>query len=132
MGDSTSKEATARLVQLAGEIDHLESSRLEMLKRVESIRHDLQNGGLRMAKLRGSVELLREHLANTVAAAAELRAIEEEVRQTGMSVVRMDSDSLGLLFEADSLRESLSEAEDEMERLLSILIEGKTKLPRGH
>jgi ribosome-associated translation inhibitor RaiA len=35
-------------------------------------------------------------------------------------------------FEASSLMDSLDEAEDQLERLSSILVEGKVRPPRGH
>jgi hypothetical protein len=41
-------------------------------------------------------------------------------------------DAVNLVFEADSLRDTLDEAEDEMEQLSSILTEGKPRGSRGH
>ena len=41
-------------------------------------------------------------------------------------------DAVNLVFETDSLRDTLDEAEDEMEQLSSILADGKPRGSRGH
>lgn len=125
-------EAALRLAELSREIDDLERGRTGLIERVERLRHQLQLAGRRTTAAHASVDMLRKHVSTNIAAAAEIRAIEQEVRDLGVAAVTMDDEAIGLLFEADSLQKTLTEAEDEMERLLSILIEGKQKQPRGH
>lgn len=127
-----SRETAIRLAELTARIHEIEAGRLSLIRRFDEVRSELQKSQERASTLKASLQMLREHLATSAAAAAELRALEDEIQSMGVSVVRLDSDSLGLLFEADSLRQLIGEAEDEMERLLTALIEGKTKLPRGH
>lgn len=126
------EEAAFRLAELGCEIDDLERGRAGLLERVEMLRSQLQLIGQRTTAAHASVDMLREHVATSIAAAAGIRAIEREIRELGVATVTMDSETIGLLFEAESLQKTLAEAEDEMERILSILIEGKQKRPRGH
>jgi uncharacterized coiled-coil DUF342 family protein len=125
-------EAVSRLAELSREVDELEVVRFALIERVERLRGQLQSAGRRTTAAYASIDMLREHVSATMAAAGEMRAIEQEIRELGVATVAMDDEAIGLLFEADSLQKTLTEAEDEMERLLSILIEGKQKQPRGH
>lgn len=133
MTDPVIAEAAAiRLADLSREIEDLENGRLAMLNRLDRMRAELQSSGNRTAAMRASVNLLCEHISNVVSVLAELRAIEEEMHEMGRSLGAVEKNASGLSFEADSLQETLDEAEDELERLSSILIEGKARHPRGH
>jgi len=135
MGDpahSQSNEAAIDLIELHREVEDLEAGRNGLLKRIEQARAGLATAGERTARLRAAVSILREHLASNAAAASNLRAIREEMMAIGQSMGELSAETLGLLFEADGLRDSLVEAEDEMERLLEILVEGKPRYSRGH
>src|SRR5689334_12202997 len=129
MNDPRAAEATAiRLAELSHEIDELEMSRNQLLKRVETLRTALLNAGSRTTSMRASVDLLCEHIAGVVTALAELRALEAEIRDMGLEMTANSRNAVNLAFKADSLGETLDEAEDEMEQLSNILAEGK---PRG-
>ena len=133
MNDARAAEATAiRLAELSHEIDELESSRAALLKRVETLRTALLVAGNRTTSMRASVDLLCEHIAGVVTAMAELRALEEEVRDMDVEMATSSRDGVNLGFESDSLRDTLDEAEDEMERLSAILTEGRARRARGH
>lgn len=126
-----SETAAIRLAELSREIDELESSRAALLKRVESTRDELLAAGDRIAAVRASVDLLCEHMADVVSI-DELRLIEDEIRDIGLGVDELGRESTRQSFESDSLRETLDEAEQELERLSQILVEGKVRNPRGH
>ena len=126
-----SETAAIRLAELSSELDELESSRAALLKRVESTRDELLTAGDRIAAVRASVDLLCEHMADVVSI-DELRLIEDEIRDIGMGVDELGKESTRQSFESDSLRETLDEAEQELERLSEILVEGKARNPRGH
>lgn len=133
MTDPVIAEAAAiRLADLSREIEDLENGRMAMLNRLDSMRAELQASGHRTAAMRASVDLLCEHITNVVSALAELRAIEDEMREMGRGLGAIEKNVSGLSFEAESLQETLDEAEDELERLSSLLIEGKARHPRGH
>ena len=133
MGDPGHNSETAiDLIELHREVEELEAGRTGLLKRIEQARAGLVTAGERTAKLRAAVGILREHLASNAAAASNLRAIRDEMMAIGQSMGELSAETLGMLFEADGLRESLIEAEDEMERLLEILVEGKPRYSRGH
>lgn len=126
-----SETAAIRLAELSREIDELESSRAALLKRVESTRDELLAAGDRISAVRASVDLLCEHMADVVSI-DELRLIEDEIRDIGLGVDELGRESTRQSFESDSLRETLDEAEQELERLSEILVEGKARNPRGH
>lgn len=126
-----SETAAIRLAELSREIDELESSRAALLKRVESTRDELLAAGDRISAVRASVDLLCEHMADVVSI-DELRLIEDEIRDIGLGVDELGRESTRQSFESDSLRETLDEAEQELERLSEILVEGKVRNPRGH
>jgi phosphoserine phosphatase len=120
-----------RLAELSREIDELESSRAALLRRVESTRDELLAAGDRIAAVRASVDLLCEHMADVVSI-DELQLIEDEIRDIGLGVDELGKESTRQSFESDSLRDTLDEAEQELERLSAILVEGKARNPRGH
>jgi phosphoserine phosphatase len=126
-----SETAAIRLAELSREIDELESSRAALLKRVESTRDELLAAGDRIAAVRASVDLLCEHMADVVSI-DELQLVEDEIRDIGLGVDELGRESTRQSFESDSLRETLDEAEQELERLSAILVEGKARNPRGH
>ena len=133
MNDPRAAEATAlRLAELSHEIDELESSRAALLRRVETLRSTLLNAGNRTTNMRASVDLLCEHIAGVVTAMAELRALEAEIRDLGVEMTVNSRDTLNLVFEADSLGDTLDEAEEEMEQLSAILTDRKGPHSRGH
>lgn len=133
MNDPRAAEATAiRLAELSHEIDELESSRAALLKRVDALRNTLLTAGNRTTGMRASVDLLCEHIAGVVTAMAELRELEAEILDLGLEMTVNSRDAVNMVFEADSLGDTLDEAEDEMERLSSILADGKARHSRGH
>ena len=126
------EEAAIRLAELSNEVDELELGRAELIKRIEAAHAGLQQAGGRIAEIRASIVMVKDHLTDNATAAAELRAIRQEVLDLEHSITEVSTEGLGLLFEADGLQDSLGEAEEEMNTLLSILIEGSGKKPRGH
>ena len=133
MNDPRTAEATAiRLAELSHEIEELETSRASLLKRVDTLRASLVAAGNRTTAMRASVDLLCEHITNIVTAMAELRALEEEMREIGQGLDAGADDALKMSFESESLSDTLDEAEEELERLSSILIDGKGRQSRGH
>ncbi len=133
MNDPRTAETTAiRLAELSHEIDELETSRASLLKRVDMLRASLVAAGNRTTSMRASVDLLCEHITNIVTAMTELRALEEEMREIGQGLDGGADDALKMSFESDSLTDTLDEAEEELERLSSILIDGKGRQSRGH
>lgn len=133
MNDPRTAEATAiKLAELSHEIDELETNRALLLKRVDAMRAALLSAGNRTTAMRASVDLLCEHVTNIAMALTELRALEEEISEIGQGLAGNTESVLNLSFESDSLGETLDEAEDELERLSSILIDGKKRNLRGH
>lgn len=133
MNDPRAAEATAiQLAELSHEIDELETSRAALLQRVEALRSTLLAAGNRTTSMRASVDLLCEHIAGVVNAMAELRELEIEIRDRRMEMAVNSREAVNLVFEADSLQDTLDEAEEEMERLSVILTDGKARQSRGH
>ena len=133
MTDRRSSETAAmRLAELSREIDELEAGRVSLLKRVESTRAALLSAGDRTAAVRASVDLLCEHMSDVVVSIDDISLIEDEIREIGPGTDDLGRVSAGQSFESDSLTETLDEAEQELERLSAILIEGKARNPRGH
>lgn len=133
MNDPRTAEATAiKLAELSHEIDELETNRVLLLKRVDAMRAALLSAGNRTTAMRASVDLLCEHITNVAIALTELRALEEEINEIGQGLAGNMEGVSNLSFESESLSETLDEAEDELERLSSILIDGKKRNPRGH
>jgi chromosome segregation ATPase len=133
MQDPRTAEATAiRLAELSHEIDQLESSRAALLDRVDDLRAMLVAAGNRTTSMRANVDMLCEHITNTVLALAELRALENELRAASRALTDEGQETSRLGFESDSLSDALDEAEEEMEKLSTILIDGRARPPRGH
>jgi len=133
MNDPRTAETTAiRLAELSHELDELETSRIALIKRVDALRATLIAGGNRTTAMRASIDLLCEHITNLVTAMADLRALEAEMREIGQRLDGAEDDAQRMGFESDSLSETLDEAEEELERLSSILIDGRERHPRGH
>ncbi|MFP5263348.1 MAG: hypothetical protein ACLGJB_15710 [Blastocatellia bacterium] len=128
----TAESAAIKLAELSREIDELENGRAALLDRLDRVRGTLLLAGNRTTAMRASVDLLCEHASNVVTAMSELRALEDEMREIGGGLSDNTQASSGLSFEANSLLDSLDEAEDQLERLSSILVEGKVRPPRGH
>jgi len=82
--------------------------------------------------MRASVDLLCEHITGVVTAMTELRELEAEIRDLGLETTISSREAVNLVFEADSLHDTLDEAEEEMERLSMILTDGKARKARGH
>ncbi|HEX8183264.1 MAG TPA: hypothetical protein VF747_00895 [Blastocatellia bacterium] len=126
------ESAAMKLAELSRDIDELENSRAALLDRLDRVRSTLLVAGNRTTAMRASVDLLCEHITNVVLAMGELRALEEEMRDLGKGLSDNTQMSSGLAFEVSSLLDSLEEAEDQLERLSLILIDGKVRPPRGH
>ncbi len=125
-------DEASRLGALLGEIERLEQTRTALLKRVESAQSSLFDAGHRTAAMHASVDLLCDHLSDAVTAAEELSMLEREIREVERGLEHIGADASGLVFETESLQETLSEADEELERLSLILIERKGKHSRGH
>ncbi len=121
-----------RLAELSREIEEIESGRNELMKRVDRIRVHLLQGGNRTTRIRASLDMLCEHITDVATEMVELRALEEEIRELGHDFAESQRESVGAAFEAESLQQTLDEAEEELERLSLILAEGKARQPRGH
>ena len=126
------ENAAMRLAELSREIDELERGRIALLKRVETTRTALLSAGDRAAALRATVDLMCEHMSDVVVSIDEIQLIEDEIRELGPAADDLGRVSTGQSFESDSLTETIDEAEQELERLSEILVEGKARNPRGH
>jgi hypothetical protein len=124
-------EAT-KLARLLRDIEELEKTRSALLERVEKTRSDLIAAGNRTASIRASVDLFCDHLTDVATAAAELSLIEQDIQTTDRGLEEARKEASGSEFESDSLRETLDEADDELERLSSIFVDRKVKHPKGH
>ncbi|HSO74347.1 MAG TPA: hypothetical protein VLU47_05880 [Blastocatellia bacterium] len=127
-----SETAAMKLAELSREIDGLETARVALLNRVESTRAALLAAGDRTAAVRASVDLLCEHMADVVVSIDEINLLEDEIREMGQRADDLGRVTAGQVFESDGLTETLDEAEQELERLSGILVEGKARNPRGH
>ncbi|MFY9554819.1 MAG: hypothetical protein WAV20_20580 [Blastocatellia bacterium] len=126
------QDEASRLAYLFREIEELEKTRAALLKRVEGIRSALLSAGNRTSAIRASVDLLCDHMTDVVSTASELSILEGEMQTLEQGVEESGQESSGAAFETDSLQETLDEADDELERLSSILVERKGKHSRGH
>lgn len=120
------------LARLLGDIEELERTRAALLKRVDSARSLLIAASDRTGTLRASAELLSDHISDAIAVEEELAMLEREMRDVERDVDQFGREAAGLSFEAESLKETLDEADDELERLSAILIERRTKPSKGH
>ena len=127
-----SKIAAIKLAELSREIGDLENGRIALLNRLDQIRARLLAAGQQTASMRASVDLLCEHVTNVASAIAELRAIEEEMFELSEGLEGVGKETSALLFESDGLQDTIDEADEELDRLSAILIEGKIRHPRGH
>ena len=128
----TAEAAAKRLADLSREVADLEAGRKALLNRVDKIRADLQAYGQRTATINASLDMLYEHASGIAAAMAELRSLEEETQEFERGLAEKGQEMSVMSFEADSFQEALDEAEDEMDRLSSIILSGRPKNPRGH
>jgi hypothetical protein len=125
-------EATAiRLAELSREIDELEKGRVALLRRVidratscsESATEPITCGP-QSTCCASTYKCNHEHdgaSGNRGRASDGQWALEDD----GKAVA-------GVVFEADGLQDALDEAENELERISTILINGKSRSPRGH
>src|SRR4029078_6086296 len=121
-----------RLARLLRDIEELEKTRTSLLNRVEKARTSLSAVGNRTAAIRASVDLLCDHITEVVTAAAELSMLDGEVQDVDQTLKEAGREASGVTCESDSLLETLDEADDELERLSSILVERKGKHTKGH
>jgi len=125
-------DEASKLARLLRDIDELEKTRTALLERVEKTRSDLIAAGNRTAAIRASVDLLCDHLTDMATADAELSLLDQEVKTVDRGIDEARKNAAGNEFESDSLRETIDEADDELERLSSILVDRKGKNPKGH
>ncbi|HJZ67508.1 MAG TPA: hypothetical protein VKF81_05130 [Blastocatellia bacterium] len=132
MKDLTNETEELSLDRLLGELDELESVRAALLERVEQLRVRLLEAGDRSVGIRASVQLLCDHISVVMTETPEIEALEQEMRGVERDVGSIGKESSGLEFESDSLQSTLEEAEQELDRLSSILVERKVRHPKGH
>ena len=125
-------DEASRLARLLRDIEELEKTRTALLQRVERSRSSLLVAGNRTAAIRASVDLLCDHITDVVTAAVEMSMLEHEIQQADRSLEEVRREASGLAFESDSLQETLDEADEELERLSSILVERRGKHSKGH
>lgn len=122
----------SRLARLLRDIEELEKTRTALLQRVERTRSNLVATGDQTSAIRASVDLLCDHISDVVTAAAEMSMLEHEIQEADRSLEEVRRDAAGLGFESDSLQETIDEADEELERLSSILVERRGKHSKGH
>ena len=125
-------DEASKLAKLLREIDELEKTRSALLERVEKTRSELIAAGNRTAAIRAAVDLLCDHLTDMATADAELTLLEQEIKTADRGMDEATKSASGTEFESDSLRETIDEADDELERLSSILVDRRGKHPKGH
>jgi chromosome segregation ATPase len=125
-------DEASKLARLLRDIDELEKTRTALLERVEKTRSDLIAAGNRTAAIRASVDLLCDHLTDMATADAELSLLDQEVKTVERGIDEASKNAGVNEFESDSLRETLDEADDELERLSSILVDRRGKHSKGH
>jgi hypothetical protein len=74
--------------------------------------------------------LLSEHITDV--AFAEMMKLETHLRDLGIGFDSILQDFDSLHFESESLDHSISDVEDEVERVSRQMLDGKSKYPRGH
>jgi chromosome segregation ATPase len=125
-------DEASRLARLLRDIEELEKTRTALLQRVERTRSKLFEAGDRTAAIRASVDLLCDHLSDMVSVTDEISVLENEIQEADRNLEEVRREALGLSFESDSLRETLDEADEELQRLSSILVERRGKHSKGH
>lgn len=131
MTDPLTAQTTAiKLAEISHEIEELESSRQAVLHRIEKLRSLLIASGNRTSTARASVDFLTDHL--TEIAFAQVRLLEAEVREIASGLESLNRESASMAFESGSLDETINEVEDEIERISTIVLDGKGKTSRGH
>jgi len=125
-------DEASKLARLLREIEELEKTRSSLLERVEKTRSELIAAGNRTASIRAAVDLFCDHITDVATAAAELSVLEQEIQTADRGLEEARKETSGSEFEADSLRETLDEADEELERLSSIFVDRKVKHPKGH
>ena len=125
-------DEASRLSRLLRDIEELEKTRTALLQRVERSRTTLFKAGNRTSAIRASVDLLCDHISDVVNAAAEISMLENEIQETDRNLDEVRREALGLGLETDSLQETIDEADEELERLSSILVERRGKHSKGH
>ncbi len=114
-------DEASRLARLLRDIEELEKTRTALLQRVERTRSSLVVAGNRT-----------DHITDVVASAAEMSMLEHDIQAADRGVEEVRRESSGLAFESESLQETLDEADEELERLSSILVERRGKHSKGH
>jgi len=125
-------DEASRLARLLRDIEELEKTRTALLQRVERSRSSLLVARNRTAAIRASVDLLCDHISDVVTAAAEMSMLEHEIQEADRGLEEVRREAPGLAFESDSLQETLDEADEELERLSSVLVERRGKHSKGH
>lgn len=125
-------DEASRLARLLRDIEELEKTRTALLQRVERSRSSLLVAGNRTAAIRASVDLLCDHITDVVTAAVEMSMLEHEIQEADRGLEEVGRRASGLAFESDSLQETLDEADEELERLSSVLVERRGKHSKGH
>lgn len=125
-------DEASKLARLLRDVEELEKTRSSLLERVEKTRAELIAAGNRTASIRASVDLFCDHITDVATAAAELSVLEQEIQTADCGLEEARKEASGSEFEADSLRETLDEADEELERLSSIFVDRKAKHPKGH
>jgi hypothetical protein len=131
MTDPRTAQATAlELAEISNEVDDLEASRLALIQRLELLRSSLLETGSRTATIRASLDFLTEHLTDV--ALAQMSLLEAELREVGFGVETANREAAALLFESNSIEETITDSEDELENLSRLILEGRAKNLRGH
>jgi phage shock protein A len=125
-------DEASRLARLLRDIEELEKARTVLLQRVELSRTRLLEAGNRAAAIRASVDLLCDHISDVVTSEDEISMLENEIRESDRSLEEVRREASGLVFEAESFQETLDEADEEFERLSSILVGRRNKNTKGH
>jgi chromosome segregation ATPase len=125
-------DEASRLARLLRDIEELEKTRTALLQRIDSTRTRLLAAGDRTAAIRASVDLLCDHISDVVTAAAEMSMLEQEIQEVDRGLEEVRREASGQGFESDSLQETIDEADEELERLSSILVERRGRHSKGH
>ena len=125
-------DKTSRLARFLGEIDDLERTRAALLARVERLREKLLAAGDRTTAMRASVDLLCDHITDMEASESEGSMFELDISELQQGMEEAAAEASGLAFESESLHETLSETDQDLEQLASMLVERRGKHTRGH